>query len=934
MIFEAGILFVCLGNICRSPLGEGIMREYVKNLHLSDMIKVYSCGTCSFHVGQAPHSGGQRCARSHGLDISDLRGSQIQKKDFEDYDLIVAMDSSNVEDINDYRRSSKGSDHAVVKMLTDYVPGRKGEDVPDAYYANDQKACFEEIYQMITIACPNIMKDLLKMIKEKDSDLFERMKNQTSNKALPLFLKALCYSVENGFLRYEAICHTYLGMFDQDLRYICIGILYSLRKTYDRAYESFEKAISIFSLLNLTDEKHLAMSYAAPTYVYMGIYTKIVESLRWRSQYGKSLSIRNKATIDYHHYMKELLEYDDHIFAHEEAMKEIFEGYQNNNKFGFLDESWQEYDITSFPLNRIQKDCEDGYKQLNDFRVLISNIEKQQDLYIHQLIKTKDSLPKTKEQSLLGLSLSHVEKSICNKIVYYEQCKLIFHKIYIRLPLFIEFYYYKLKNLIKICRKNEEIINSVNNKLTRKVNDIIQTSELIFEDKQPSKDSISPSLALLMKQDPAVIKETALSLESRVSIYMNIQHSYLNSLQKWYMLLEKEKDLIFMQVIQTLKKMDETYISVLTDSLSEMTQGSVILSGDSRIRLDIHNQIVDSILKEGEWDLKKEPEQTQIPNIAWYDPRIDTEEVKYNIHLNNSIHLQSSLYIPETSDVRINNDDLSDSEEETDIDIYTTINKEIQNTYSNTASCSSLAETVSDDFSDTLSETISESCSLCDSLYQNDIDIHLISNEYNSKDLHITAEIEKSNEYQQMNFYKNNNVSGSLYLLTTNREGRNILIQALTDLRGKGKSIGSHYPIFIHIFKLLLDEIYRSKDIKQGKNIMILSQSYFYYLNGEKHEISDDLSDHPIWQDYGFWEEFLLSSIREELLRYVQIHLDESGQQYKHQIILSQLNTCIFNMKQFKCDKNNTILFIKRMGYAHSVSQENIQNLITICQED
>ena len=171
MSFSAAVLFVCLGNICRSPLGEGIMKDYVKKQGLSDKIKVYSCATSSYHIGQHPHSGGIACAKRHGIDISDYRASQIQKKDFEEYDLIIAMDRyaillsywfscwsssflclsfvllsfilswykmlrDNYEDLKYYKKSHKASDHAQIKMLSDFLPGREGEDVPDAYYAN------------------------------------------------------------------------------------------------------------------------------------------------------------------------------------------------------------------------------------------------------------------------------------------------------------------------------------------------------------------------------------------------------------------------------------------------------------------------------------------------------------------------------------------------------------------------------------------------------------------------------------------------------------------------------------------------------------------------------------------------------------------------------------------------------------------------------
>lgn len=86
------ILFVCLGNICRSPLAEGVMRNYLKTVSQQDMITVDSAGTSNYHIGESPHSEGQKCAKKHGFDISKHHARQVTKKDFEQFDLIVGMD--------------------------------------------------------------------------------------------------------------------------------------------------------------------------------------------------------------------------------------------------------------------------------------------------------------------------------------------------------------------------------------------------------------------------------------------------------------------------------------------------------------------------------------------------------------------------------------------------------------------------------------------------------------------------------------------------------------------------------------------------------------------------------------------------------------------------------------------------------------------------
>lgn len=86
------VLFVCLGNICRSPLAEGVMRNYLKTTRQSDLVSVDSAATSNYHTGETPHSGGQRCAKSHGIDISRHHARQVTKADFDKFDLVLGMD--------------------------------------------------------------------------------------------------------------------------------------------------------------------------------------------------------------------------------------------------------------------------------------------------------------------------------------------------------------------------------------------------------------------------------------------------------------------------------------------------------------------------------------------------------------------------------------------------------------------------------------------------------------------------------------------------------------------------------------------------------------------------------------------------------------------------------------------------------------------------
>ncbi|QGX97259.1 low molecular weight phosphotyrosine protein phosphatase [Roseovarius faecimaris] len=122
------VLFVCLGNICRSPAAEGVFRELARE------VETDSAGTGGWHVGEPPYGPMQDAARKRGYDLSDLRARQFGRADFDRFDLIIAMDASNLADIERQR-----PEHSTtpVRLFTDYAPGSGMDHVPDPYYTRD-----------------------------------------------------------------------------------------------------------------------------------------------------------------------------------------------------------------------------------------------------------------------------------------------------------------------------------------------------------------------------------------------------------------------------------------------------------------------------------------------------------------------------------------------------------------------------------------------------------------------------------------------------------------------------------------------------------------------------------------------------------------------------------------------------------------------------
>lgn len=122
------ILFVCLGNICRSPAAEGVFR------HLAPEFPTDSCGTSDWHVGEPPYGPMQAAARARGYDLSGLRARQFGPDDFGRFDLIIAMDARNLRDIEAQRPRGSAT---PARLFTDYAPERGMDHVPDPYHTRD-----------------------------------------------------------------------------------------------------------------------------------------------------------------------------------------------------------------------------------------------------------------------------------------------------------------------------------------------------------------------------------------------------------------------------------------------------------------------------------------------------------------------------------------------------------------------------------------------------------------------------------------------------------------------------------------------------------------------------------------------------------------------------------------------------------------------------
>ena len=148
------ILLVCLGNICRSPMAEGILRDMIRKQGLD--WSTDSAGTGDYHVGEQPDKRAMKAMLDHDIDISDLRARQLHASDFEAFDVLLAMDANNLQNM---RRLAPSKEHAMkARLMMDHAPHHALREVPDPYFGGDEG--FEEVYQMLTIACANLIDDV------------------------------------------------------------------------------------------------------------------------------------------------------------------------------------------------------------------------------------------------------------------------------------------------------------------------------------------------------------------------------------------------------------------------------------------------------------------------------------------------------------------------------------------------------------------------------------------------------------------------------------------------------------------------------------------------------------------------------------------------------------------------------------------------------
>jgi len=152
------VLFVCLGNICRSPTAEGVFRSLVESAGLQDKIQTDSAGTSNAHAGNAPDERAQKIALERGYDLSSLRARQLVAEDLETFDYVLVMDKQNQADVEDL--VTEFDQLEKIRLLLTFSTSAT-EEVPDPYYGDDSN--FHQMIDLVELACKRLLVQIRKM---------------------------------------------------------------------------------------------------------------------------------------------------------------------------------------------------------------------------------------------------------------------------------------------------------------------------------------------------------------------------------------------------------------------------------------------------------------------------------------------------------------------------------------------------------------------------------------------------------------------------------------------------------------------------------------------------------------------------------------------------------------------------------------------------
>ncbi len=149
------VMFVCMGNICRSPTAHGVFQKLVDTAGLADSIIVESSGTTAYHVGEPPDHRATMMAKSHAVHLSDFRAQKVTQQDYINQSYILAMDYENLRNM---KQECPEQYQSKIQLLLDFHPNEFLDEVPDPYYGGDNG--FKDVYEMVEVACSELLQKI------------------------------------------------------------------------------------------------------------------------------------------------------------------------------------------------------------------------------------------------------------------------------------------------------------------------------------------------------------------------------------------------------------------------------------------------------------------------------------------------------------------------------------------------------------------------------------------------------------------------------------------------------------------------------------------------------------------------------------------------------------------------------------------------------
>jgi protein-tyrosine phosphatase len=156
------LLFVCMGNICRSPSAEGVFRRVLAQRAPDISVEIDSAGTHDYHVGHPPDRRAIEAARRRGIDLSTMRARQVSAEDFARFDLILAMDDENVAEL---KRRAPAEYHSRIRLLMDFAEEAPLRHVPDPYYGGPSG--FEQVLDLLELASEGLLEEVLRGLRRE-----------------------------------------------------------------------------------------------------------------------------------------------------------------------------------------------------------------------------------------------------------------------------------------------------------------------------------------------------------------------------------------------------------------------------------------------------------------------------------------------------------------------------------------------------------------------------------------------------------------------------------------------------------------------------------------------------------------------------------------------------------------------------------------------